>query len=300
MTSLLTLWISALKRWERISSKKRTKNEAKTTKPDTEWKSVVKTKSRQSPSVKKSTKVNPDKSKVKPEAINASPSENISEIPMEVEGFEIQPQRMLFPFVARVYDYEIWQIDVKTAFLNGFLDEDIYMVQPESFVDPKHPRRVCKLQRSIYGLKQASRSWNKRFDEEIKKFGFTQNLDEPCVYKKDSGSNVTFLILYVDDIIIMGNHILSLQSVKSYLGKCFAMKYLGEASFILAIKIYRDRSKRLIGLREPHWTAVKTILKYLRNTNDMFLVYGGNPEAKLRVDCYCDAGFETDRDDIKS
>ncbi|GKE06114.1 hypothetical protein Tco_1398132 [Tanacetum coccineum] len=51
---------------------------------------------------------------------------------------------------------------------------------------------------------------------------------------------------------------------------------------------------------EPHWTAVKTILKYLRNTKDMFLVYDGNPEAELRVDCYCDAGFETNRDDIKS
>ncbi|GJS55815.1 hypothetical protein Tco_0629177, partial [Tanacetum coccineum] len=53
-------------------------------------------------------------------------------------------------------------------------------------------------------------------------------------------------------------------------------------------------------LKEPHWTAVKTILKYLRNIEDMFLVYGGNLKAKLRVDFYCDAGFETDRDDIKS
>ncbi|GJW78546.1 retrovirus-related pol polyprotein from transposon TNT 1-94, partial [Tanacetum coccineum] len=86
--------------------------------------------------------------------------------------------------IAAYYDYEIWQMDVKTAFLNGYLDEDIYMVQPEGFVDPNHPRKVCKLQRSIYGLKQASRSWNKRFDEEIKRFGFTQNLDEPCVYQK--------------------------------------------------------------------------------------------------------------------
>ncbi|GKG08194.1 retrotransposon protein, putative, ty1-copia subclass [Tanacetum coccineum] len=94
-------------------------------------------------------------------------------------------------------------MDVKTAFLNGYLDKDIYMVQPEGFVDPNHPRKVCKLQRSIYGLKQASRSWNKRFDEEIKRFGFAQNLDEPCVYQKASGSNVTFLILYVDDIIIV-------------------------------------------------------------------------------------------------
>ncbi|GJS56167.1 retrotransposon protein, putative, ty1-copia subclass [Tanacetum coccineum] len=199
-------------------------------------------------------------------------------------------------------------MDVKTTFLNGYLDEDIYKVQPEGFVDPNHPRKVCKLQRSIYGLKQASRSWNKRFDEEIKRFGFTQNLVEPCVYQKASGSNVTFLILYVDDTIIMGNHIPSLQSVKTYLGKCFAMKDLGEATFILGIKIYRDRSKmdnskhgnihmqerldlnKTPGAstpeevkREPHWTAVETILKYLRNTKDMFLVYGGNPEAELQV-----------------
>ncbi|GJS83880.1 retrotransposon protein, putative, ty1-copia subclass [Tanacetum coccineum] len=272
---------------------------------------------------------------------------------------DIRAIRILISIVA-FYDYEIWQMDVKTAFLNGYLDEDIYMVQPKGFVDPKHPRKVCKLQRSIYGLKQASRSWNKRFDEEIKRFGFDQNLNEPCVYQKASGSNVTFLILYVDDIIIMG-----------------------EAAFIHGIKIYKDRLKRLIGLSqnaymdkifkrykmnnskrgtipmqerldlnksqgaqtpkevnrmknvtyvsavgsimyavrctrpdvvfaqnltsrfqqnpgELHWTAVKNILKYLRNTKDMFLVYGGNPSTEVRVECYCDAGFETERDDTKS
>ncbi|GKE47916.1 retrotransposon protein, putative, ty1-copia subclass, partial [Tanacetum coccineum] len=74
--------------------------------------------------------------------------------------------------IAAFYDYEIWKIDVKTAFLNGYLNEEIYMMQPKGFVDPNHPRNVCKLLRSIYGLKQASRSWNKRFDEEIKRFGF--------------------------------------------------------------------------------------------------------------------------------
>ncbi|GJT73115.1 retrotransposon protein, putative, ty1-copia subclass [Tanacetum coccineum] len=69
---------------------------------------------------------------------------------------------------------------VKTAFLNGYLDEDIYMVQPEGFVDPNHPRKVCKLQRSIYGLKQASRSWNKRFDEEIKRWDWKRFQAEEC------------------------------------------------------------------------------------------------------------------------
>ncbi|GJZ83257.1 retrotransposon protein, putative, ty1-copia subclass [Tanacetum coccineum] len=92
--------------------------------------------------------------------------------------------------IAAYYDYEIWKIDVKTAFLNGYLNEEVYMEQPEGFVNPKYPNRVCKLKRSIYGLKQASRQWNKRFDDEIKKFGFSQNADEPCVYLKASGSKI--------------------------------------------------------------------------------------------------------------
>ncbi|GJS36239.1 retrotransposon protein, putative, ty1-copia subclass [Tanacetum coccineum] len=124
--------------------------------------------------------------------------------------------------IAAFYDYEIWQMDVEIAFLNGYLDEDIYMVHPE-----------------------------------------------------------------------------------------------GEATFILRIKIYRDKLKRLIGLSQSAYMD-KILMRYrmdnskrghipmfhnvcdLRNTKDMFLVYGGNPEAELRVDCYCDARFETDRDDIKS
>ncbi|GJR33300.1 retrotransposon protein, putative, ty1-copia subclass [Tanacetum coccineum] len=285
--------------------------------------------------------------------------------------------------IAAYYDYEIWQMDVKTAFLNGHLSEEVYMEQPEGFVNPKYPNHVCKLKRSIYGLKQASRQWNKRFDDEIKKFGFTQNPDEPCVYLKASGSYVAILILYVDDILLMGNNIPMLQDVKSYLGRSFAMKDLGDAAYILGIKIYRDRSKRLIGLNqsayiekilkrfymenskrgtipmqeklklsksqgastpaekqrmqnipyasaigsimyavrctrpdvafaqnmtsrfqqnpgEEHWTAVKNILKYLRNTKDMFLVYGGNLKRQLRVSCYTDAGYLTDADNLKS
>ena len=74
--------------------------------------------------------------------------------------------------IAAFYDYEIWQMDVKTAFLNGFLKEELYMMQPKGFVNPKNNAdKVCKLQRSIYGLVQASRSWNIPFDEMIKVFG---------------------------------------------------------------------------------------------------------------------------------
>ena len=97
--------------------------------------------------------------------------------------------------IAAYFDYEIWQMDVKTAFLNGNLEENVYMIQPEGFVVPENARKVCKLKRSIYGLKQASRSWNLHFDEVVKSFGFIQNGEEACVYKKVSGSAISFLIL---------------------------------------------------------------------------------------------------------
>ena len=103
------------------------------------------------------------------------------------------------------------------------------MTQPEGFVDQKNQGKVCKLKKSIYGLKQASRSWNKRFDEAVNKFGFIKNQEESCVYKKVSGSKIAFLVLYVDDILLIGNDIPMLESVKTWLGKCFSMKDLGEA-----------------------------------------------------------------------
>ena len=108
--------------------------------------------------------------------------------------------------IAAHYNYEIWKMDEKTTFLNGNLTEKVYMTQPVGFIS-RSGSKVCKLRRSIYGLKQASRIWNIRFDETIKEFGFSQILDEPCVYKKTSGSAVVFIVLYVDDILFIGNDV---------------------------------------------------------------------------------------------
>ena len=85
---------------------------------------------------------------------------------------------------AAFYNYEIWQMDVKTAFLNGFLKEELYMMQPEGFVDPKGANKVCKLQRSIYRLVQAYRRWNIRFDDVIKAHGFIQTRVKPVFTRK--------------------------------------------------------------------------------------------------------------------
>ena len=130
--------------------------------------------------------------------------------------------------IAAFYDYEIWQMDVKTAFLNGDLEEQIYMVQPEGFEVSGSAGKACKLHRSIYGLKQASRSWNMRFDKTVKEFDFVQNEDDPCVYRKADKGNLVFLVLYVDDILIMGNNIEMLKSVKEWLSSKFSMKDLGK------------------------------------------------------------------------
>jgi hypothetical protein len=167
--------------------------------------------------------------------------------------------------IAACFDYEIWQMDVKTAFLNGNIEEKLYMVQPEGFVDPKDANNVCKLQVSIYGLKQASQSWNLCFDEVIKRFGFLQNTEESCIYKKMSGSSVSFLVFYVDDILLIGNDVKMLNSVKEYLNNNFTMKDMGEAAYVLGIKIYRDRSRHLLALSQS--TYLDKVLKRFNMEN---------------------------------
>jgi hypothetical protein len=127
------------------------------------------------------------------------------------------------------------QMNVKTSFLNGNIEEELYMVQLEGFVDHKDANKVCKLQRSIYGLKKASWSWNLCIDKVIKGFGYVQNIEESCIYKKMSGSSVSFLVLYVDDILLIGNDVRMLNNVKKYLKNNFSMKDMGEAAYVLGI-----------------------------------------------------------------
>ncbi|KAL0448478.1 UNVERIFIED_CONTAM: Retrovirus-related Pol polyprotein from transposon RE2 [Sesamum latifolium] len=113
------------------------------------------------------------------------------------------------------YDYEIWQMDVKTAFLNDFIEKEIYMDQPVGFISIEEEQKVCRLHRSIYGLNQASQNWNIHFDEVIKSYDFVMNEFDPCIYKKVSGSSVVFLVLYVDDILLTGNEVKMLGDTKA-------------------------------------------------------------------------------------
>jgi hypothetical protein len=109
--------------------------------------------------------------------------------------------RIILALVAHC-DLELHQMDVKTAFLNGDLDETVYMAQPKDFVMEGKEKLGCRLKKSIYGLKQASRQWYLKFDKIIKEFGFKENVEDNCVYVKFKNGKYIFLILYVDDILL--------------------------------------------------------------------------------------------------
>ncbi|KAL0400359.1 UNVERIFIED_CONTAM: Copia protein [Sesamum radiatum] len=115
---------------------------------------------------------------------------------------------------------------------------------------------------SIYGLKQASRSWNTHFNEVIRSYDFIKNDCDPCIYEKISGSSVAYLVLYVDDILLIGNDVKMLGDIKAWLSTQFSMKDMGEASYILGIKIYRDRSRRMLGLTQSSY--IEKVLKRFR------------------------------------
>ena len=159
--------------------------------------------------------------------------------------------------LASIHNLLIHQMDVKTAFLNGELDEEIYMDQPEGFVVHGQEHKVCKLDKSLYGLKQAPKQWHEKFDNLIISNGFKVNESDKCIYYKSENDICTIICLYVDDLLIFGSNIHAINSVKSLLSANFDMKDLGEASVILGIKI--TRSEKGISLDQSHY--IEKILK---------------------------------------
>ena len=157
--------------------------------------------------------------------------------------------RVIMALVAH-FDMELHQMDVKTAFLNGDLEEEVYMIQPEGFEVDDSSDFVCRLKKSIYGLKQASRQWYFKFHSVVTSFGFVENKVDQCIYCKVSGREYIFLILYVDDILLASSDVDLLHETKRMLSENFDMKDLGEASFVLGIEIHRDRSRHILGLSQ--------------------------------------------------
>ncbi|WVZ56227.1 hypothetical protein U9M48_006795 [Paspalum notatum var. saurae] len=161
--------------------------------------------------------------------------------------------RIIMALVAH-FDLELHQMDVKTAFLNGVLNENVFMAQPKGFVMKGKENLGCHLKKSIYGLKQASRQWYLKFDETIRKFGFKENDEDNCIYAKFRNGRYIFLVLYVDDILLASSDMDLLLETKSFLCSNYDMKDLGEASYVLGIQIHRDRNRCILGLSQKTYT----------------------------------------------
>jgi hypothetical protein len=134
----------------------------------------------------------------------------------------------------------VHQMDVKAAFLNGELEEEIYMDQPDGFIAKGQEGKVCNLLKSLYGLKQAPKQWHEKFDKTLTSAGFVVNGADKCVYYRFGGGEGVILCLYVDNIVIFGNNENVIKEVKDFLSNNFEMKDLGVADVILNIKLHRE------------------------------------------------------------
>jgi hypothetical protein len=157
-----------------------------------------------------------------------------------------------FLSIACMHDWYLESMDVDTAFLNAAVLEEVYVAQPEGFQmkDKQGQLLVCKLKKSIYGLRQASHNWNKTIDTWLRSYGFQPTQADPCAYLQRNRDQTLMILLWVDDLIIGGSHEEIIKQFKSAICKRFKMKSLGELQWILGMEIKRDRPKRSLEITQ--------------------------------------------------
>ena len=165
--------------------------------------------------------------------------------------------------IATLHNLEIHRMDVKIAFLNGELNEEIYMEQPEGFIVPGQEKKVCRLVKSLYGLKQAPKQWHEKIDNEMLSNGFRINECDKCVYIKYTANCYVIVCLYVDDILIIGSNNDIIKATKRMLTNEFDMKDLGVVDVILGIENLTDLS----------YLNHIMLRKFLRKSRNMITVH---------------------------
>ncbi|MCO5571892.1 hypothetical protein L7F22_025640 [Adiantum nelumboides] len=165
--------------------------------------------------------------------------------------------RLVLDLVA-IDDIKLVQMDVKTAFLHGDLDEDVYIKQPEGFEikleKATRAKLVCRLKKALYGVKQGSRQWYIKFDKYIQSQGYVRSQEDHRLYtRRLNNGSLIILILYVDDMLIVGNSKDEIGILKDTLSKQFAMKDLGDAHHFLGMRIKRDRKRRILELSQEEY-----------------------------------------------
>ena len=157
--------------------------------------------------------------------------------------------------IAASLDFEIQQLDIKTAFLNGELDEEIFMEQPPGYESGDPGELVCKLQKSLYGLKQSPRVWNLTISKFLIQIGFKQVIVELGIFVIWSSDIKCIIALYVDDMIVAANKMSFIDDVKRQLCSKFEITDLGDIKYILGILVERDRKNRTVYLSQVNYLS---------------------------------------------
>ena len=139
------------------------------------------------------------------------------------------------------YGLSIHQVDMTIAFLNGTLEDEVYMQQPKGFECPGKEEFVCKLNQSIYGLKRSPYFWNSTLDAFLKEMQFAQTASYPYIHYQKAGKDIMFIGVYVDDIILAAKNEKQLKQVKEDLSNKFDIKDLGELKYFLGIKVEQNK-----------------------------------------------------------
>lgn len=155
--------------------------------------------------------------------------------------------------MAAHYDLELHQMDVKTAYLHAPIDCELYIEQPEGFQISSETgeKLVCKLHKSLYGLKQSGRNWNKLLHDHLTEHAFKQNPADHCVYSKNNEGKKIILVVWVDDLIIAASDKDSLSDVKEMLRSRFNMKDLGRLKHFLGIDFTQQEGQ--VRMNQKHY-----------------------------------------------
>jgi hypothetical protein len=167
----------------------------------------------------------------------------------------------LLLMLAALEDWEVHQLDVKSAFLNGMLNKEIYMEQPQGFITTGKETWVCHLKKAIYGLKQASYAWNSNVYAALTELGFMWMIADAGVYvmHQQEGDGPLYVILYVDDITILGASLEAVKELKANLAQHYEIFNLGKIELYLGICITRDRQNKHLTIDQSGY--VKDVLE---------------------------------------
>jgi len=146
-------------------------------------------------------------------------------------------------------------MDVKMAFLNGDLDEEVYMEQPDGYVDPTYPDKVCRLLQALYGLKQAPKMWYAKHDDFLKSQGLDNIDPDACLHLLMDDGAIIISLVYVDDLLLVALSLAAIYKIKDALHKGFEMEDLGEAKLILGLQIRRDKALGTLKLSLGKYSA---------------------------------------------